>query len=67
MGKILVKGALNALKIEVFKNNVFIEEIQFSGTYFVTDIFKAFKALLLKLCPFLSADFGVLLRDMNLT
>ena len=40
MGTILVKSALNALKIEVFKKNYFfIEEIQFSGTSFVIDIF----------------------------
>ena len=40
MGTILVKSALNALKIEVFKKKFFfIEEIQFSGTFFVIDIF----------------------------
>ena len=39
MGTILVKIALNALKIEVFKKHFFIEEIQFSGTFFVIDIF----------------------------
>ena len=40
MGTILVKSALNALKIEVFKKYFFfIEEIQFSGTFFVIDIF----------------------------
>ena len=32
MGTILVKSAL---KIEVFKKKNFIEEIQFSGTYFI--------------------------------
>ena len=37
MGTILVKSAL---KIEVFKKiKRFIEEIQFSGTFFVIDIF----------------------------
>jgi hypothetical protein len=58
MGTILVKSALNALKIEVFKQKVFfIEEIQFSGTFFVIDIFwklqflKAFKALFTKIVP----------------
>ena len=39
MGTILVKSALNASKIEVFKTKIFIEEIQFSGTFFVIDIF----------------------------
>ena len=40
MGTTLVKSALNALKIEVKKNIYnFIEEIEFSGTYFVIDIF----------------------------
>jgi hypothetical protein len=39
MGTLLVKSALNALKIEVFKKKKFIEEIQFSGTFFVIDIF----------------------------
>ena len=40
MGTILVKSALNALKIEVFKKKKkIIEEIQFSGTFFVIDIF----------------------------
>ncbi len=39
MGTILVKNALNALKVEVFKKKNFIEEIQFSGTFFVIDIF----------------------------
>ena len=38
MGTILVKSALDALKIDVFKKK-FIEEIQFSDTFFVTDIF----------------------------
>ena len=56
MGTILVKSAL---KIEVFKKiKCFIEEIQFSGTFFVIDIFwklqflKHLKHFLLKLCPF---------------
>ena len=58
MGTILVKSALNALKIKVFKKKNFIEEIQFSGTFFVIDIFwklqflKHLKHFLLKLCPF---------------
>ncbi len=58
MGTILVKSALNALKIEVFKKKKIIEEIQFSGTFFVIDIFwklqflKHLKHFLLKLCPF---------------
>ena len=40
MGTILVKSALNALKIEVFKKKIFfIEEIQFSGTFFVIDVY----------------------------
>ena len=39
MGAILVKSDLNALKIEVSKKTFFIEEIQFSGTFFVIDIF----------------------------
>ena len=39
MGTILVKSAINALQIEVFKK--FIEEIQFSGTFFVIDTFFA--------------------------
>ena len=58
MGTILVKSALNALKIEVFKKQILIEEIQFSGTFFVIDIFwklqflKHLKHFLLKLCPF---------------
>jgi hypothetical protein len=38
MGTILIKSALNALKIEVFIF-FFSEEIQFSGTFFVIDIF----------------------------
>ena len=38
MGTILVKSALNALKIEVIKKKI-IEEIQFNGTFFVIDIF----------------------------
>ena len=51
----------------------FIKEIQFSDKFYVPDIFlklqflKNLKHFLLKLCPFLSADFRVLLRDMNLT
>ena len=56
MGTILVKSAL---KIEVFKKiKCFIEEIQFSGTFFVMNIFwklqflKHLKHFLLKLCPF---------------
>ena len=51
------------------KKKNFIDEIKFSGTVFVIDIiFKAFKALFSKIVPiYLSADFGVLLRDMNLT
>ena len=40
MGTVLVKSALNALKIEVSqKIFFFIEEIQFSGRFFVIDIF----------------------------
>ena len=56
MGTILVKSALNALRIEVLKKKI-IEEIQFSGTIFVIDIFlktsifKAFKALFTKIVP----------------
>jgi hypothetical protein len=30
MGTILVKSALNALKIEVFKKKIVVEEIQFN-------------------------------------
>ena len=54
MGTILVKSALNALKIEVFKKKI-IEEIHLSGTFYWN------------CAHFLSADFGILLRDMNLT
>ena len=40
MGRILVKSAINALKIEVFKKiKKFVEEIQFSGTFLDIDIF----------------------------
>ena len=38
MGTILVKSALNALKIETF-NFFFTEEIPFSGTFLVIDFF----------------------------
>ena len=39
MGKILVKSTWNALKIEVFKiKKNYIEEIQYSGVFFVIDI-----------------------------
>ena len=44
MGTILVKSALNALKIEVFNIFFFIEDIKFSGTYFVIDIFENFNS-----------------------
>ena len=48
MGTILVKSALNALKIEVFKQTkIFIEEYHFRGMFFLI------KALyLLKSCQF---------------
>ena len=39
MGTILVKSALNALKIEVFKKKSFFIEEKFSGTFFVSDFF----------------------------
>ena len=43
MGTILVKSALNALKIEVFKKKFFfIEEIQFSGTFLLLTFFENF-------------------------
>ena len=42
MGTILVKSALNALKIEDFKKKKFIEEIQFSGTFFLLTFFLNF-------------------------
>ena len=40
MGTILVKSALNALKIEVSKKNFFIENIQFSGTFLLLTLFE---------------------------
>ena len=51
------------LLIEVFKKKKIIEEIQFSGMYFVIDIFwklqflKHLKHFLLKLCPFFDSQF----------
>ena len=63
MGTILVKSSLNALTIDVFKNvnnkkcatklNLFNEKI----FLLKTSIFKAFKALFIKIVPnFLSAE-----------
>ena len=58
MSTILVKSTSNALKIEVFQKKSFIEEIHFSCTFFVIDMFwklqflKHLKHFLLKLCPF---------------
>ena len=54
MGRILVKSAINALKIEVFKKiKKFVEEIQFSGTFLDIDIFwklQSLKHFLLNFC-----------------
>ena len=56
MGTILVKSALNALKIEVFK--LFFFSFQFNLvahffllTFLKTSIFKVFKALFTKIVP----------------
>ena len=58
MGTILVKSAFNALKLKFSKKGV-----QFSGTFFVIDIFwklqflKNLKHFFLKLCPYFVSCF----------
>ena len=39
MGTILVKSALNALKLKFSEKKNFIEEYHFRGMFFVVDIF----------------------------
>ena len=56
MGTILVKSALNALKIEVKKKKNSLKKFNLVAhflllTFFETSIFKAFKALFTKIVP----------------